>query len=85
MTFEGPARRNETLEVRRKPIRSHAEDSSRNHTPSREEIRLRAQEVYFDRGDLPGSELHDWVQAECELQRTAPPNAKEFLIKREAQ
>ena len=36
--------------------------------PSREEeIRIRAYEIYLQRGGQPGYELEDWVQAEREL------------------
>jgi Protein of unknown function (DUF2934) len=38
--------------------------------PAREEeIRLRAYEIYLERGQQPGSELDDWLQAERELER----------------
>jgi hypothetical protein len=34
-----------------------------------EDIRLRAYEIYLERGEQPGSELDDWLQAERELER----------------
>ncbi len=34
-----------------------------------EEIRCRAYEIYLERGERPGSELDDWLQAERELER----------------
>ena len=34
-----------------------------------EEIRRRAFEIYLERGEQPGSDLDDWLQAERELQR----------------
>jgi len=38
--------------------------------PSREEeVRLRAYEIYLERGQQPGHELGDWIQAERELER----------------
>jgi hypothetical protein len=38
-------------------------------TAAREEkIRLRAYEIYLERGEQPGSELGDWCQAERELE-----------------
>jgi hypothetical protein len=41
---------------------------SRGHTgPSLEEIRLRAYEIYVERGRTSGQELDDWLQAEREL------------------
>lgn len=35
--------------------------------PTVEEIRLRAYEIYVERGRIDGQELDDWVQAEREL------------------
>jgi hypothetical protein len=34
-----------------------------------EEIRRRAYEVYLERGEQPGRELDDWLQAQRELER----------------
>jgi hypothetical protein len=34
-----------------------------------EEIRRRAYEIYLERGEQPGRELDDWLQAERELKR----------------
>ena len=34
-----------------------------------EEIRRRAFEIYLERGEQPGRELDDWLQAESELKR----------------
>jgi hypothetical protein len=34
-----------------------------------EEIRRRAYEIYLERGEQPGRELDDWLQAERELER----------------
>jgi hypothetical protein len=36
---------------------------------SQEEIRRRAYEIYLERGEQPGCDLDDWIQAERELQR----------------
>lgn len=36
-------------------------------TPNDEEIRIRAYELYEQRGREPGHELDDWVSAEQEL------------------
>jgi hypothetical protein len=35
------------------------------------EIRRRAYEIYLERGEQPGRELDDWLQAERELERLA--------------
>jgi hypothetical protein len=34
-----------------------------------EEVRSRAFEIYLERGEQPGCDLDDWLQAERELQR----------------
>jgi hypothetical protein len=34
-----------------------------------EEIRRRAYEIYLERGEHPGGELDDWLQAERELEQ----------------
>ncbi len=75
----------ETLDLRTGRIQSRAEDTSTNRTPSHEEIRFRAYEIYLERGGLPGNELDDWLQAERELERAAPPKANGFSMKRESQ
>jgi hypothetical protein len=35
-----------------------------------EEIRRRAYEIYLERGEQPGRDLDDWLQAERELERS---------------
>ena len=84
MTSQGRGKRNETSELHTGPIQSRAEDTSANHTPSREEIRLRAFEIYLERGGLPGNELDDWLQAERELDWAAASKATGFSAKGEA-
>ena len=37
-------------------------------SPRAEEIRIRAYEIYLERGAQPGHDLDDWVQAERELE-----------------
>ncbi len=74
-------KRNETLELHSGPIQSHAEDTSTDHTPSHDEIRLRAYEIHLERGGLPGNEVDDWLQAERELERAAPPKVQRFSLK----
>ena len=44
------------------------EASVRNSTRD-EEIRRRAYEIHLERGEQPGRELDDWLQAERELER----------------
>jgi len=37
------------------------------HLTHEQQIRIRAYEIYLDRGGQPGYELEDWLQAEREL------------------
>jgi hypothetical protein len=72
MTSQGRGKRNRASEFGASPIQSHSDDTSEKHTRSCEEIRLRAYEIYLERGSLPGNELDDWLQAEHELDGRAP-------------
>lgn len=72
MTSQGRGKNSGPSEVGASPMEARPEGTSANHTPSCEEIRLRAYEAYLERGDLPGNELDDWLQAERELRRSAP-------------
>jgi len=47
-----------------------AEASVRN-AAREDEIRLRAYEIYLQRGGEPGREMDDWLQAERDLERGA--------------
>jgi Protein of unknown function (DUF2934) len=42
-------------------------NSGSDTLPLEERIRLRAHELYIDRGNESGSELDDWLQAEDEI------------------
>src|SRR6266404_8622964 len=77
-------KRDEILQVRVSSIQSHPENPSANDKHSHEEIRLRAYEIYLERGGLPGNQLDDWLQAERDLERLALPKANGFSIKGEA-
>ena len=78
-------KRNVTLELHPAPIQFHAQDTSADHSPRPEEIRLRAYEIYIERGGVPGNELDDWLQAERELGRAVPSKANGSSIKAETQ
>jgi hypothetical protein len=67
MTSQGRSKQSKASEVGASPIQAHSEDTSANHTLTREEIKLRSYEIYLERGSLPGSELDDWLQAERQL------------------
>ena len=72
MAAQGRGKQSKGSEAGASPIPAHPEDTSRHHTPSCEEIRLRAYEIYLERGSFPGSEVDDWLQAEHELDGRAP-------------
>ena len=59
---------NETKELH--AITSHVAETGEASAGNRvrdEDIRRRAYEIYLDRGEEPGLELDDWLQAEREL------------------
>jgi hypothetical protein len=48
--------------------------------PTREQIALRAYEIYLQRGGAPGYELEDWTRAERELlENSKKPRRKAAL------
>jgi len=67
MTSQSRGRRSKALGFGASPSQSHSNDFSVKHSPNCDDIRLRAYEIYLDRGSLPGNELDDWLQAEREL------------------
>jgi hypothetical protein len=73
MKLQATTKGSETSEVRANAIHSDAENSSADQASSHEQIRLRAYEVYLERGGFPGNELDDWLQAERELERARCP------------
>jgi Protein of unknown function (DUF2934) len=83
MTLQATSKRSGTLEVRANAIQSDAENTSADQARSHEQIRLRAYEIYLERGGFPGNELDDWLQAERELVRAVPPQAIGFSVKGE--
>jgi Protein of unknown function (DUF2934) len=64
-----------------KPMRNESTDAEGSHAEARElplenaardgDIRCRAYEIYLERGQQPGAELDDWLQAERELEGAA--------------
>ena len=49
------------------PETAVAEREASSHSTREQEIRFRAYEIFMQRGEQPGSELEDWLQAEREL------------------
>lgn len=52
----------------------HAETIKTPVMPTPEAIRLRAHQIYIERGCVPGRELEDWLLAEHELKQLARNN-----------
>lgn len=51
--------------------------STGKNQPTRDEIALRAYNIYLERGCAPGNELEDWTRAERELlQKKSKPRRK---------
>ena len=53
------------------PSVEKTEEASVSHGPTQDQIRLRAYQIYLERGAHPGQELDDWLRAERELQKVA--------------
>ena len=51
------------------PSVEQTEEASVSHGPTQDQIRLRAYQIYLERGAHPGQELDDWLRAERELQK----------------
>jgi hypothetical protein len=54
---------------------AHTGEASVGNAERDKEIRRRAYEIYLERGEQPGSELDDWLQAERELEGGALAHA----------
>ena len=46
---------------------SESQPQTASGAPTREEIKLRAYQIYVERGGAQGQDVEDWVQAEREL------------------
>jgi hypothetical protein len=57
--------------ARAKNIKTEAGETLASlHEPPREEIERRAYELFVARGEVPGFDQDDWLQAERELRET---------------
>jgi hypothetical protein len=64
------------LSLRPRPnsaTQAEAAGTSAADSPQLEEIRIRAYEIYIERGGQPGHDLDDWLQAERELEPKVRP------------
>jgi hypothetical protein len=61
------AKRNGITEPQATSAHAETGEVSAGNLARDEEIRRRAYEIYLERGEQPGRELNDWLQAEREL------------------
>ena len=66
MIMSAKAKRSGTTEARQVSSQTEATTSSVAYSSPDEEIRRRAYHIYLERGEQPGRELDDWLDAERE-------------------
>jgi DUF2934 family protein len=69
MGMSSKLKNNEIKEPQEISTQLEAGEVSVGHSASDETVRRRAYEIYLERGEQPGRDLDDWLQAERELQR----------------
>jgi hypothetical protein len=69
MSMSSKPKRDGSTESRATSIQAETPEASVASWARDEEIRRRAYELYLERGEQPGGELDDWLQAEHELER----------------
>ena len=62
-------KRNATTEPQATSTQAEPGEASIGNWARDEEIRHRAYEIYLERGEQPGRELDNWLEAERELER----------------
>ena len=73
------SRRKENVSTGPQAITTHAAEKSGasvGNAARDEDIRRRAYEIYLERGEQPGRELDDWLQAEREFEAGIPLHAQ---------
>jgi hypothetical protein len=68
ISVSSKAKRNGSVEPQATSTQAETAEVPVGNSASDEEIRLRAYAVYLERGEQPGRELDDWLQAERELE-----------------
>ena len=69
MSMSSKPKRKGITEIQATSIQAETGEVSVGNSARDEEIRRRAYEIYRERGEQPGRELDDWLQAERELKR----------------
>lgn len=65
-------------------LRQEAGMTDQKSTPTKEQIEVRAYEIYLQRGGQDGQDLADWLAAQRELSVAAQPIPVAKAIKRDA-
>ncbi len=68
MSMASKPKRNAITEPQPTSAQSETAEVSVGNSARNEEIRRRAYEIYLERGQQPGRDLDDWLQAERELE-----------------
>jgi hypothetical protein len=76
MSMSSKSKREGITEIQATAIQAETGDVSVGNSSRDEEIRRRAYEIYLERGEQPGRELDDWLQAERQLDRGMLPNSE---------
>jgi hypothetical protein len=69
MSMSSKPNRKRIAELQAASTQAKTGEVSLGNSTRDEEIRRRAYEIYLERGEQPGRELDDWLQAERELKR----------------
>ncbi len=69
MSMASKPKRNAITEPQATSTQAETGEASVGNSAREEEIRRRAYEIYLERGEQPGRDLEDWLQAERELAR----------------
>ena len=64
---EGPPMGRTATKQKLSPLPANQKVEPKQPTITENEVRLRAYELYLERGAIPGDEVRDWLQAEREL------------------
>ena len=69
MSMSSKPKRTASTEPQATSTQAETGEISVGNSARNEEIRRRAYEIYLERGEQPGRDLGDWLQAERELKR----------------
>jgi Protein of unknown function (DUF2934) len=75
------SKRNESAKPQAASTQADTPEASAGNLASHEDIRRRAYEIYLERGEQPGHDLDNWLQAERELQRGELSRAQAGSVK----